>query len=466
MQLTGPLFLYLFLPLSLLLLPFCPARYRKAALSLLSVLWYVLANIGSPLGLLQVAAVILLITLLAILPDGDYPRLRCFFGVAIPLLFLLTARILAEYTVGYPYPYGITLVSLGGISLSIDRYRGDAPERDKPLDVIGYLLFFPTLTLGPILRYKQYLYITEKIAPSFAAFSRGAQRYMLGLVKRIAGAAVILRAIGDLLSYGIEFLSPISLLALLLLAYLFLYFFLSGTVDMAKGLMEIYGLRPPRGIALLCDTVTPHRLLYSMTLSLERYLQDYVTAPIRRRLGGRGGSLLAACAVFAITVLFYRTRPVLLLLALPVLISALLCNSMHRWQRTPHNPLLRLLLSFLSALSLSLFSLGLLLKNPLDLLPLLKNALAGEGSYSIYYIYSALPDGPYIVTVLLILLVGVLLHRFAPAILKKLPRRLVAVLRPLATAALFAAFLVTLFHLLPQFPTYANEAIRALFTVR
>ena len=66
MQLTGPLFLYLFLPLSLLLLPFCPARYRKAALSLLSVLWYVLANIGSPLGLLQVAAVILLITLLAI----------------------------------------------------------------------------------------------------------------------------------------------------------------------------------------------------------------------------------------------------------------------------------------------------------------------------------------------------------------------------------------------------------------
>ena len=58
MQLTGPLFLYLFFPLSLLLLPFCPARYRKLSLTLLSLLWYLLANLGSPFGMLQIGALI------------------------------------------------------------------------------------------------------------------------------------------------------------------------------------------------------------------------------------------------------------------------------------------------------------------------------------------------------------------------------------------------------------------------
>ena len=172
------------------------------------------------------------------------------------------------------------------------------------------------------------------------------------------------------------------------------------------------------------------------------------------------------CAVFALTVLFYRTRPGMLLAGLPILISALLCMRARRWERKPRNAALRLALSALSIFPLSLFTLSALLEHPQDILRIFQSAFDGKGSYSIYYIYSALPDGPYLATAILLLSAAVLLHRFAPRLLRRLPARALAALRTVSTVALFAAFLVTLFHFVPQFPTYASEAIRKLFNVR
>ena len=102
----------------------------------------------------------------------------------------------------------------------------------------------------------------------------------------------------------------------------------------------------------------------------------------------------------------------------------------------------------------------------MDIFLLIRGAFSDAGSYSIYHVYSVVPDGPYILLVLVLLLVGAVLHRFAPSLLKRLPARAREVLVSVSTAALFLGFLATLFHLLPQFPTYANEAIRMLISVR
>ena len=462
MQLTGPLFLFLFLPLSLLFTPFCPVKYRQGVFSLLSVLWYVLANLGEPLAMLQLFVVMLAVVVLSVLPDGDYSTLRCAAGVLIPLASLLAARLAAEYgPAEYVYPTGLTFVALGAISLAVDRYRGDAPDRDSPLAVLGYLLFFPTLTLGPILRYKQYLYMMEHPHVGLDGFSRGVRLYMLGFIKRIAVAAVLLRALQTVLGAQAEEFSVQALIFCMVLAYFLFYFFVSGTTDMARGLLSMYGMQPPRGQGALLAQIAPHRLLEAMLISLSRYLEDYVAKPILHRFPARWGRALAGVAVCALTLLFYRTRPELLLLGIPLLLIAALSANKHRSLRNKLPLYWRFPLQLLSCFLLAMLVLAALLEEPAELFTHVINAFRGDTSF--YHIYSSLADGAYIAMFFAGALLVFPLQYFRPVLSRKVSARARGIALSLSTAVLFLGFVITLIHFMPQFPQYAQQATFSLF---
>ena len=457
MQLTGPLFLFLFLPLSLPLVIFCPQKYRKIVLSLVSIAWYVLANLGSPFAMLQIAAAILLCSLLAALPEGGFSRLRCAAGVILPLILFVTARLLAEYgPSSYPYPMGLTFVTLGEISLSIDRYRGDAPDRDDPLSVAGYLLFFPALTLGPILRYKQYLYMTEHARPSYERFSAGARLFLLGFIKRIAVAAVLWRALSDLLSFPAGALDLSAVAFALVLSLFFFCFFVSGCTDMARGLMSMYGMQPPRGHMGLLTATTPARMLYGILLSLDRYLEDYVAGPIKRRITGIKGKLVACVPVFALTMLFWRFRPEALLFFLPFLLISLLTVRQRRYSHAPRQLWLRAICILLSAAVVSVFSLSLTLGGVRELIDLVRTAAGSKQSYPFAYVYSAIADRTYLLIAGAVLAVLLPLQYAWPRLARRVPRRVRAGVQILMTAVLFLGFLGALVHFLPQFPKCAD----------
>ena len=455
MQLTSPLFLFLFLPLSLLPLPLCPPRYRKGALTLLSLLWFLFVNRTAPLSLLQIGGVVLFVCLLAILPDRA-PRLRLALGVSLPLAALVAARVIAEYhLLPYTYPTGLTMVVLGAISIAIDRYRGDAPEQENPLSVLCYLLFAPAMLVGPVLRYKQFLNATEQIKPSLAGFATGAKLFMCGYIKRVALAAVLLRAIGEVLDISAQAAPLFALLVLFLIAFALLYSFVTGCTDMARGLMAMYGIKPPRTKATQTALLLPHNVLYSMHLTLYRYFEDYVAAPIKQRVRGRFGKVLAALSLALLTLLFYRTRLSSLLFAIPLLLTALLfaCRPPHL--RAPRHPLVRFLLSIFAFLSLSIFALGLLLPNPAQIFSLFARASIRRTPYAIFYLLSAISDSRYLALALALMMLFPLFH-LLHRLSHKWPQKPVFFLECVGTLLLFAAFFLTLVYYLPQFPNLAD----------
>lgn len=464
MQLTSPAFLFLFLPLSLLYVPLCPPKWRKSVLSFFSLIWFLLANLHHPLSLLQIGLVVLLITVLSLMPGDALPRFRLFLGVTVPLALFLAARLLVELMPAqYEYPFGLGLVTLGAISLSVDRYRGDAPEREGPLATVGYLLFFPTLTVGPILRYKQYLYMTEHISPSFDAFCTGALRYVIGFLKRVAVATVLFACLQIILETDTALFSlPLFLIALVLGFFLF-YFAISGTTDMARGLLQIYGLVPPRGQGQVFSSATPHRMLSHMLLSFDRFLEDYVSAPIRHALPGRAGRVLSVSLFYLCTVLFYRTHPALLLIMLPMLITALCTAGRGRWRRTLKNRALRFLLSFLSAVLLSLFAVCLTLEDPMRIFTLLAAAFTQKGNPLIYQTLVSLTYGRYLLWLLPLSALLLPLSHLLPRLCRHLSPRGQEITRAAHTILCFLAFFFTLLYLFPQFPQYANMTYCRLF---
>lgn len=464
MQLVNPLFMFLFLPLSLLPLLVSGKRHRKGLLTALSLLWLLFVNRSTPAALLPIVLLVAALCLLSLLPDRA-PRVRLVFSVALPLVTLLAARLLAEYA-SFRYPTGLTMISLAAVSMAIDRYRGDAPEREGPLAVISYLLFFPTMLVGPLLRYKQFLYATEHAAPlARETLARGACLFMRGYVKRVALAAVLMRTFADVRSFGEASLPPLALLLLLLMAYAFLYAFVTGTTDMARGVMALYGIAPPRAQSGAVALLMPHRVLSCMLLPLDRYIEDYLARPVRARVHGMRGRMLAATLTVAVTVLFYRTRPEMLLTALPLFLTAWLSVKLPRWRRFPHRIPARLFLGTLSVLSLSLLALSMMLGNPLDVVRLIARSFDGSATYSVYYLFGAIADAGYLTPALALLAFSPVLHYY-PMLASRLPRSTDTALRAISVILLILAFIGTVSYFMPQFPTDAAPVYGTSFFAR
>ena len=467
MQIASPLFLFLFLPLTLPLLPLCKKKHRKAVMALISVAFFLIANHQSPWGLLPVSAILLLACLLVCIPCEIFSRLRLWLGVSLSLAIFLAARIACElFPQHHTYPLGLGLVTLGAISLCIDHYRADVTERETPLGVVGYLLFFPTLTLGPVLRYKQYLYLAEHASPSLSDFSAGALLYVKGFLKRIAVCTVLFALLKNVLSVlQNDAVLPLPVLSLaLVFAFLALYFTVSGITDMSRGLMTLYGYRPPRGQARFFDRVAPHRMLGALLCSLDAFLEDYVGTPLRRLFPGRSGKALAALVICTATLLFYRTHPALLLIALPLLVCAVLLAQTSRYLRRPRARALRIPLMLLSALCLSLVALAMMLEKPLTLFTVLAGAFQKTNLLTLYHVLMTFTYLNHLIVALVFLLLYAPLSRLVPPLVAKLPARVQSAARYAGALITLLAFFLALWLLLPQFPQYDALVYGGLFS--
>lgn len=447
MQLTGPVFLFLFLPLSLLPAVFVPHRWRPFTLAALSMIWYFFANRQNPWGILQIALLVPVCSLLAYLPQR-IAKIRTVLGVMLPVCALAGARVLVVLQPKYEYPMGLGLIALAAVSLAVDRARGAQKPR-SPFVPLAYLLFFPTLSAGPVTRYRHFAKMLEKHAPSPALFCEGIYYYALGYVKRLAIAAVLTRCLDSLLENTAT--SPLFLFTALFLSLLFLYFFITGTADMAHGIAAMYGLRLPRDRADLLRATAPHTLFFSIFHSFYRYFLDYVARPLRRLLPRAWGELAAALALWLCLFLFLGLNPVFLPLALPLLFSMLAARLWPRKKRLPSG--LRLLSFVLSAVLCSLPAFALLAGSPAVFLGAVQGVTNAQPA-SYYTFFLAVADSRYLIYVLLFLL-GVSLVRFLFRFRKPTPR----VMRVLSLSlfpVLLLGFVLTLLFFMPQFPQYAT----------
>ena len=444
MQLTGPVFLFLFLPLSVLaVLPFSGKR-RAAALLLCSLLWYGVANRQNPVGLAAVGGLCLLCWLLT-LPRGAR-RLRLICGVCLPVGALLFCRVTAEYGLvpQLPYPAGLSFIALGLVSVAVDLYRRNCSDARDPLAFFGYVLFFPVLTFGPVVPYRRFRRMLAAERPSFAAFARGARLYALGYVERVAGAAMLMRAVNRVLAVEEGALHLPTAGVLLLLSGAALLLLICGVSDMARGVCSFYGLTLLPDVRLLPRD--PTRLFSGLLLSLSAFFDDLLR-PLAKRC--RPPALTVG---FFATALFFRCRWETLLFSLPLFLLTVPTRGIR--QKRP----LTVALYALTAPAFLLFAAGVLLPQP--------TLLAGvfsAGAYTDYYqLFAALSDARYLLLLLAVSILLLIWRRYRAFALTRLRRdaRTRAVF--CETLLLLAVFVAALVFFLPRFPVLADRAFLRL----
>ncbi|MCK5691772.1 MAG: MBOAT family protein [Bacteroidales bacterium] len=173
-------------------------------------------------------------------------------------------------------PVGVSFFTMQGIGYLVNIKMGwEKPEKDFTQFLL-YLIFFPRFLSGPVDRSNHFLpQLKENQVFNEQKVIDGLRLILFGLFKKVAIAnqlaPVVLGAYADL---GSEDTS--SLLIVLLIQPIYIYFDFSGYTDIAFGVARLFGLelRPNFKRPFLAETVTDFWKRFH--ISLASWFHDYV----------------------------------------------------------------------------------------------------------------------------------------------------------------------------------------------
>ncbi len=178
-------------------------------------------------------------------------------------------------------PIGISFYTFQTLTYSIDIYRGVSKPLDKVTDYILYIMMFPQLIAGPIVRFNS---IAEQITNRKESMDDrllGFYRFCIGLGKKVLIANVLGAKADEIMGMG-SFSTLDSTTAWIgILAYTFqIYFDFSGYSDMAIGLGRMMGFRFPENFdnPYISKSITEFWRRWHITLGT--WMRDYLYIPL------------------------------------------------------------------------------------------------------------------------------------------------------------------------------------------
>jgi alginate O-acetyltransferase complex protein AlgI len=310
MSFASPVFLWYFLPLTLLAYWALPSRARNTLLSVVSLVFYAFGGLSFVFALLAVIAVNFAAGLaidgdrMAAAPGRRKALLVATVGFDLGILAIWKYAGFATEQVhriadvlgagstpvlSIALPIGISFFTYHHLSYVVDVYRHSRRAQRSPVQFIAYIAMFPQLVAGPIVRYHE---IAEQLGETrrdrFGDFAAGMPRFCLGLAKKVLIADSVAPIADAVFADGVALNTPTAWLGVL--AYTFqIYFDFSGYSDMAIGLARMFGFRFPENFARPYSAVSVTDFWRRWHMSLSRWFRDYLYIP----LGGNRGSTVA-----------------------------------------------------------------------------------------------------------------------------------------------------------------------------
>ncbi|MBQ9766042.1 MAG: MBOAT family protein [Lachnospiraceae bacterium] len=297
MVFSSLLFLFRFLPIVLILYFIAPRKLKNAVLFLSSLVFYAW---GEPVyvvlmlfstvvdythgmlvdkfrnkgedgkaKLIVASSMIINLALLGFFKYSDFliGSINSVFGTSIPLLNLAL-------------PIGISFYTFQTMSYTVDVYRREAKVQRNIISFGAYVALFPQLIAGPIVRFQTIAEELDVRKETVSGFSRGINRFMIGLGKKILLANNIgmlwdsIKVMG-----GTEMSVAASWLGVLAFAFQ-IYFDFSGYSDMAIGLGSMFGFNFPENFNYPYVSKSVSEFWRRWHISLGTWFREYLYIPL------------------------------------------------------------------------------------------------------------------------------------------------------------------------------------------
>jgi D-alanyl-lipoteichoic acid acyltransferase DltB (MBOAT superfamily) len=184
-------------------------------------------------------------------------------------------------------PFGISFYTFEAISYAVDVYRRKIPaERSLPR-FLCFILFFPHLVSGPIVRAGDFLTQTRRPKRwNWVRVQVGVQLLLMGAFKKMAIADRMAVFCDPIFKDPGAYNSGAVWLAVLAYA-IRIYCDFSGYSDMALGTAHLFGYRLTNNFAMPYFAPNVTEFWRRWHISLSTWLRDYVFIPLGGSRGGR-----------------------------------------------------------------------------------------------------------------------------------------------------------------------------------
>ena len=298
MLFTEPTFLFVFLPILLVLYQLPGVDYRNWLLLAASIIFYA-RGAGNFTWL--VLAMIVFNYVAARLIDRHRATVlgrRLLAGAITIDLLVLAVFKYADFAVGnlnaalalvgvQPFPLpgillpiGISFFTFHAISYVVDVYRQDASAQKRPVKAALYLLVFPQLVAGPIVRYRQIAEQLSSRVTSLDDFAYGVRRFIIGLSKKMLIANTLAGPADQIFAMPAAELTALHAWTGVVCYTLQIYFDFSGYSDMAIGLGRMFGFRFPENFNYPYTATSIQEFWRRWHMSLSAWFRDYVYIPL------------------------------------------------------------------------------------------------------------------------------------------------------------------------------------------
>jgi alginate O-acetyltransferase complex protein AlgI len=310
MSFASPVFLWYFMPATLLAYWVLPRTWRNGLVALVSLVFY---TWGAGAYVFLLLSAIAVNYAAGLLMDADRyaerPRLRQAFlwsavawdvailgiwkyaGFASRQIHALSSALgLADTPViSLALPIGISFFTFHHLSYVVDVYRRDRRAQRSPVQFVTYIAMFPQLIAGPIVRYRE---ISDQLADvtrnRLSDFAAGFPRFAWGLTKKVMVADTIAPVANAAFATSAGDMTTASAWLGAIAYTMQLYFDFSGYSDMAIGLGMMLGFKLPENFDRPYSAVSITDFWRRWHMSLSRWFRDYLYIPLG---GNRHGAV-------------------------------------------------------------------------------------------------------------------------------------------------------------------------------
>ncbi len=295
MVFSSLLFLFMYLPIVLLIYYAVPLKFRNLFLFLANLVFY---GWGEP-----IYVTLMLFSTVVDYTCGYYIDKYRTKNKKIAKTFLITSVCINLGLLGFfkyagfitdtlnaipffslpsievPLPIGISFYTFQTMSYSIDVYRNDAPVQKNIITFGTYVALFPQLIAGPIVRYKDIAYQLDHRKETLADFTKGVRLFCIGLGKKVLLANQMglmwdqIRESGEINGWLGSLIGIIG--------YTFqIYFDFSGYSDMACGLGNMFGFEFLKNFDYPYISKSITEFWRRWHISLGTWFREYVYIPL------------------------------------------------------------------------------------------------------------------------------------------------------------------------------------------
>ena len=300
-------FLFGFLPAVVVLYYLCPRRCRNVLLLVSSLIFY---GWGEPKYLLLMLVSILLNYFCGLVAGKRQMQQRSVRGVLI-VGVVLNLGMLGFFKYGtfffgsafpdIPLPIGISFYIFQAMSYLIDVCRREVEVQKNVLTFGTYVTLFPQLIAGPIVRYRDVAEMLESRRENLPQFSRGVQRFVVGLSKKV----LLANTFGSAWN-ALQVTAGTAAAWLGLLCYtLQIYFDFSGYSDMAIGLGQLFGFTFLENFNYPYISASVTEFWRRWHISLSTWFKEYVYIPLGGNRKGLARQIFNILVVWLLTGLWH-----------------------------------------------------------------------------------------------------------------------------------------------------------------